>query len=98
MWWQLNGSAPKNGEDTREGEHQANYFGNGKSIVFKKEMCSESDPEGMSVKKDDRPRSGGESQTPVDEQKFYAKETANNHPVDSVFFLEGQNETIETGV
>jgi hypothetical protein len=53
-------------------------------------MCPESDPEGMSVKKDDRPRGGSESQTPVNEQKFYAKESANNDPVDLVLFLEGQ--------
>jgi hypothetical protein len=54
-------------------------------------MCSQGDPEGMSVKKDDRTRSGCESQAPVNEQKFYAKESANNDPVDLVLFLEGQS-------
>jgi hypothetical protein len=54
-------------------------------------MCSQSNPEGMSVEKNNRPRSGCKSQTPVYEKKFYAKETANNHPVDLVFFLEGQS-------
>jgi len=51
----------------------------------------------MSIEEDNRPGGGSERQTPVNEQKFQAKESANNDPVDSVFFLQGQSQSIETG-
>jgi hypothetical protein len=48
----------------------------------------------MGVKKDYRPGSGGEGQTPINEEKFSSKKNANDESVDYVLSLEGQGQTI----